>query len=402
VDNKENIRILVSKYLDRSCKEAEINQFLRLFDQRQNEILIKAYIKQYFESANEFEQNDKAREDEAIENVHARLISRINKKQIAIKHMHLFKVAVACLILISLSFAPIYFIYFSKNQNHIANVQKQDIEPGGNKGILTLSDGSQIILEKVNQGDIATQGDATIKNISGKLIYDVPTTKKADVYYNKLTVPRGGQYQLTLPDGTNVWLNAASSIDYPTVFKGKERRVRITGEVYFEVAPYILIGKNGENERIPFIVDINNQVKIKVLGTHFNLSSYPEEKITEVTLIEGSVEVNSLVSNETTAIRPGQQASIDAGGRIMIKEVDTEEVVAWKNGLFYFNNANLQTVMQQLARWYDVQIKYEGNVPNRIFTGKIHRDINLSEALEILKFTKVNFRIDNKCIIVTP
>lgn len=325
--------------------------------------------------------------------------------QAPIRHLkHLptwIKIAASILLLFSVGTIS-YYIVNKTQQEKIGNGLSQDVEPGGNKGVLTLSDGKEISLENTKVETLAQQGNTTIKNKNGQLVYIAESPKVENVFYNRVTIPRGGQYQLTLPDGTKVWLNAASTIAFPTAFTGNERKVRITGEVYFEVATITTVGNRGELEKMPFIVNVNDKAEIKVLGTHFNVNSYTDDGAIKTTLLEGSVEVSSLITKNSITIVPGQQASIDDSGVTNVNLVNTEEVVAWKNGYFYFDNSSLQTVMHQLSRWYDVKVTYEGEIPDRKFNGKIHRDVNLSEVIEILKYTKVNFRIEDKSIIVTP
>lgn len=391
------------KYLDRNCTEQEIVQLLECFDQPQNESTLKGAIMKYLEEEAERGQFDAIKETKALNDVHAKLMESIGVKRTKIKYIQWLKISAAASILALMSLGIYSYFITSDSQKDIVKVQKQDVEPGGSKGILTLSDGVEISLENTKVETLAHQGNTTIRNKNGQLVYISESPKVENIFYNRVTIPRGGQYQLVLPDGTKVWLNAASTIAFPTAFTGKERRVRITGEVYFEVAPLDVAAENGIKEKMPFIVNVDNKAEVKVLGTHFNVNSYSDEDGSiKTTLLEGSVEVLSVETNQKYIIKPGQQAAIIEGGSLNVKEVNTEEVIAWKNGFFYFDNTSLQNIMQQLSRWYDVKVTYEGDVPERIFSGKIHRDVNLSEVLEILKFTKVNFRIEDKCIIVTP
>jgi transmembrane sensor len=277
---------------------------------------------------------------------------------------------------------------------------KNDVAPGSEKAVLTLADGSSIPIDTTKNLNIPHQGSATIKNSRGQLSYNAPVQKVGNVYYNRLTIPRGGQYQLTLPDGTMVWLNAASSIAFPTSFTGKERRVRMTGEVYFEVASAVTTDENGVKEKVPFIVNVNNEAEVKVLGTHFNINAFSEEGSIKTTLLEGSVQVSSLITNQSSLIVPGQQLSVDEKGAINVKEVNTEEVMAWKNGYFYFNNTSLKVVMQQIARWYDVEVAYEGNVPEQNFGGTVSRKSNLAQVLKILEISGVRFTIEGRKVTI--
>lgn len=271
---------------------------------------------------------------------------------------------------------------------------KKDLPPGSNKALLTLADGSTIVLDDAKNGTLTKQGNTKILKLNGKLAYDPENTEDHEILYNTISTPRGGQYQIELPDGSQVWLNAVSSVHFPTSFAGKERRVEITGEAYFEVA---------KNAAMPFKVIVappaGDGYEIEVLGTHFNIMAYSDEAAVKTTLLEGSVKINH--DNKTTLLKPGQQARLQDKSIKIINDVDVEEVVAWKNGYFNFAAASLQQVMRQIARWYDVDISYEGKIPERRFGGKISRDNNASEVLKVLELSKVKFRIENNKIIVT-
>lgn len=201
----------------------------------------------------------------------------------------------------------------------------------------------------------------------------------------------GGQYKLTLPDGSKVWLNAASSLKYPVVFIGNERKVEITGEAYFEIA---------KDESKPFKVLLNN-MEIQVLGTHFNVNGYTDEEMIKTTLLEGKVKV--LASGQTKYLLPGQQAQLKSSGNIAVtNEVNLEETVAWKDGNFQFENSDIKAVMRQLARWYDVDVSYKGNI-NKHFIGSISRNVKLSQVLSMLQQTgEIKFKIEGKNLIVMP
>ncbi len=265
-----------------------------------------------------------------------------------------------------------------------------EIAPGSNKAILTLANGEKIFLSQTQNGKIANQGNILIKKTgSGQIVY---SSLKNGVQllanlYNIATTPRGGQYTFTLADGTKVWLNAASSIKFPVAFDGNERRVELSGEAYFEVA---------HNAAKPFRVVTGKQV-VEVLGTHFDINAYADEADVRTTLLEGSVKVSS--AGKTNILKPGQQSQLKDGA-IDITDVDTEEAIAWKNGLFYFKDADIKTVMRQMARWYDADISYEDNLPERQFSGEISKNINASQLLDILSFKKIHFKIEGKKIII--
>jgi len=282
-----------------------------------------------------------------------------------------------------------------------ATIKSNDIAPGGNKAMLTLADGSKINLDSANNGALTQQGNIRVTKLQdGKLVYNqdgsFPSTTE-EVAYNTVSTPRGGQYQLTLADGSQVWLNAASSIRFPTSFTGKERKVEITGEAYFEVA---------KNAAMPFKVSIaGGRQEVEVLGTHFNINAFDDEQVIRTTLLEGSVKVSTPSPLERVGVRlrPGQQATLNANARInIVNAVDTDEVIAWKNGKFQFGDgADIKTVMRQVARWYDVDIEYKGAVSGRI-GGTISRNVNVSQVFKMLEMTgTAKFRIEGKKILVT-
>lgn len=270
-----------------------------------------------------------------------------------------------------------------------------DVPPGGNKAVLTLANGKQIVLDSNANGILAQQGNTRVINLSaGKLAYKSGKGNAGankQLQYNTLTTPRGGQYRVTLPDGSIVWLNAESSLKYPTEFSGRQRIVKLTGEAYFEVA---------ENENMPLKVELSG-MEIKVLGTHFNVMAYENEKNITTTLLEGKVKVTE--AGKSKLLKPGQAASFDkASQRFSVATANTEQAIAWKNGYFDFREATLKTVMRQLSRWYNVEVQYQGDIPVRRFTGEAPRDLNLSDVLKILATSGIHFSIENKQIIVKP
>ncbi len=307
-------------------------------------------------------------------------------------------VAAAVLILIAVTAVTMWLTHHPARQDQaLAKVGKKpadDVLPGGNKAILTLGNGRQIILDST-RGSIVQQGDLKVVNSSGSLAYE---GKGDGVEYHTLSTPRGGQYKLQLPDGTEVWLNAASSIVYPTVFTGNQRNVTITGEAYFEVV---------HNAKQPFRVHINftsgdrggDGGIIEDLGTRFNINAYTDEKVARTTLLEGSVKITRGTTVQQLA--PGEQAVIKDGIQV-VHDADMDQVMAWKNGIFNFNHADLPTVMRQLERWYDIKVQYEGHLPPCSFHGKITRDLNLSQVLRVLQDVDVKFRIEGKTVILTP
>lgn len=309
-----------------------------------------------------------------------------------------------------------FYIGYNKEKQAVVAQQinvrhKDDVLPGGDKARLELADGSVVVLEKVNNGSLTQQGGTRIVKQDGQLVYNAAQgSHPAENLYNKISTPKGGQYQVILPDGSKVWLNAGSSLRFPTAFTGKERQVELTGEAYFEVAKLTTLSDGGR-VRVPFKVKTYD-VSIEVLGTHFNVMAYADEKSINTTLLEGSVKVYAPISSfpkeraggevatrNSQLLRPGQQAKVN--GSIQLLNVDTEEIVAWKNGFFQFNGADVKTVMGQIERWYDVEIDYEGKMPLKHFTGVISRNINVSKVLNMLELTGgVKFEIKGKKISV--
>lgn len=312
--------------------------------------------------------------------------------------------AAAAVVLIAVGAAIIFKVASTTNKTEesptVAAPVPNDVAPGGNRAMITLEDGSRIFLDTSANGTISQQGSIQVVKLSdGEIVYKKLDNNNARVSINTMITPRGGQYQLTLADGTKVWMNAASSITYPTAFTGNERKVVISGEVYFEVAPLFFKSNQG---KVPFIVQVNSNagvggMEIQVLGTHFNVNTYADNGTTTTTLLEGSVLIKK--NSQTQMLKPGQQAAVQHT-IVVNNNVDTELVMAWKNGFFSFSNSSLEMVMKQLARWYDVEVVYENNKPDMKFWGSISMHSNLSQVLKILEESKVNFRIENKKIIV--
>lgn len=312
-------------------------------------------------------------------------------KQINVRSKGVLWPRIAAAILIF--FVGAYVLYSNKTpQQTLAIVKPQQpvIAPGGNKAIITLGNGSKIVLNGAQVGNLAYEGSTVIKkNRDGQITYVNSNTKALakKLVYNTATTPLGGQYQFILSDGTKVWLNAASSITYPIAFIGKERKVELTGEAYFEVA---------HDTKMPFKVISNNQT-VEVLGTNFNVNAYNDEGVIKTTLLEGSVKV--LAEGTSNMIRPGEQALFNHG-KIRVATVDVDQVVAWKNGFFNFEHNNLPEIMRQLSRWYGIEVIYDGPIPVRKFSGEISRSINVSQMLDILTFKKIHYKIDGKTITI--
>lgn len=268
-------------------------------------------------------------------------------------------------------------------------VVSQGIKPGTSRAVLVLDSGQSIVLDSAASGAIANQGGAQVSKIAdGKLTYQ-PLTNTIAVGFNTVSTPQGGEYYVELPDRTRVWLNAASSIRFPTAFTGAERRVTLTGEAYFEVS---------KDEVHPFIVEVE-QTSVKVLGTHFNVKAYQEDGPVRTTLLEGLVEVSG-GAGQYARIRPGQQAISDQDNLRIDPQADTSQAVAWKEGYLSFGSGDITTVMNTVKRWYDVSVVFEGPKSQYQIEGKIPRNSDIKDVLRMLGAAGYHFRITGKTIYV--
>mgnify|MGYP001216257129 CR=1 FL=1 len=289
--------------------------------------------------------------------------------------------------------------------------------PGGDKSVLILADGSKIELEKAPDGKLTQQGSIEVSKTAGHLSYtgrfvlnDRVSTRSAayDSLLNMVSTPRGGQYAITLPDGSKVWLNAASSLRFPLAFAGKQRTVELTGEAYFEVTPLSRPDETGQSSKVPFIVKLvsadrkQHLGEIEVLGTQFNVAAYAEDKNVRTTLVEGYVRFKN--GNASKLLKPGQQA-IDKNGTITVQKADIDKALAWKNGRLTLSGSTIE-VMNQLARWYNVEVEYRGSIPQQIenegIEGTVPRDSDLKTVTEVLNQFNLHIKHEHNKIIVTP
>jgi transmembrane sensor len=339
-----------------------------------------------------------------------------------------FRYAAAILILIGIG--TYLYINNQKEKPSVTQINplpvQNDVAPGGNRATLTLADGSKIVLDSAANGEIAKEDNATITKSGSKIEYSSVSRPPSSVSYNTMSTPRGGQYQLTLPDGSQVWLNAESSITYLTAFSEteRERRVTITGEVYFEVA---------KDKTKPFIVALSpagggvreangnmspagggvreangGGLEIEVLGTHFNINAYKEEPTINTTLLEGSVRLTSHLSpltknavHTSLILKPGQQGQLSENKLTLAANPDIEQVMAWKNGMFQYERTGIHNIMRQVERWYDVEVIYEEEIGDVDFTGGIARSETVSKLLTMLEKTgAIHFKIEGKKIYV--
>ena len=298
-----------------------------------------------------------------------------------------YRIAVAAAVLVAVFFGS---LWITKQRSEPVVQTVADLAPGGNRAMLTLGDGTTIVLDSAGNGLLAEQaGTQVVKVEDGRIAYTSEGRKKTEMVYNTITTPRAGQYELILPDGSKVWLNSESSIRFPVSFTGSFRVVEITGEAYFEVA---------ENHDMPFRVKTEG-ITIEVLGTSFNVRAYADESSVNTTLVEGSVQIASPVSH--TTITPGQMARAEGSGQISVEnDADVDEIIAWKKGLFLFNSENIEQIMSHISRWYDVDVVFAGEVSNETFSGIVSRKSNVSEVLRIMEQAGIKFSITEEVITV--
>lgn len=391
----KRLRYLFDRYYQKTGTAEERAELLDIISNSENNQALLELIREVGENSNKEEEVIAG--DKAEKMLFHILNSDKGGKIISIKRNIIFRrIAVAAsFLLIAVSG---YFIWNSNNNDRKINSENQvnviDFNPGSDGAVLTLGNGEQIVLDSTKNGTLALQGNTSVLKKNGQIIYEAGGPDTA-MLFNTLSTPRGRQYNLMLADGSRVWLNAASSITYPIAFKGEERKISVTGEAYFEVA---------HNPAMPFRVSIVSPAgdagEIEVLGTNFNINSYEDEAATKTTLLQGKVKVSS--KGASVFLEPGQQAQISAAGKMStLQNVDVDEVMAWKNGYFEFNDADIKTVMRQLARWYDVEVVYLGNIPKLEFGGKMQRDLKLSQVLKILDKYGVHFKTESGKIIVS-
>ncbi|WP_440134415.1 FecR family protein [Chitinophaga sancti] len=389
MDQLNRLEELFNRCMNEQATEAEVAELSYLMQQPENEGKARQLIAQA---------HDKVPEMELPVSTIAAITTAIFQAQetkplvVRMEKRPFRWIRYAAAVVIILAAARGGFLWKSYKSKPLAHTQTvHDIMPGGDKALLTLADGSTIVLDSMGNKQIAQQGGTSIvKAAGGKLTYNAANNSNK-VLYNKISTPRGGQFQVTLPDGTQVWLNALSSLRFPTIFNGNNRTVELTGEAYFEVQ---------KDAAKPFLVKVGG-MQIDVLGTSFDVMAYPDEKQIQTTLIEGLVKVSA--DGQAKVLQPGQQLQLQKDGKLdLLNTADIESAIAWKNGYFKFNQADLQTVMRQLARWYDVEVNFEGPIPDFRFVGELKRTAGLSTNLKILSYSQVNFKMEGNTITVTP
>lgn len=389
-------RYLAEKYIHNQCTSEEIKELFKYFDTPASNRLLLEKMKEQFQLAMEQQHAIPVGASERIEEELMQNISSIHMATIRRKRFVLFAAAAAAILIL---IGGIYFLTIQESilpdKNVLASqeVKKNDVLPGGKKAILTLANGTIIVLDSVQNGILANQGGSRILKVkNGELVYNNNDRQDPDeALYNIISTPRGGKYQITLPDGSKVWLNAASSLKYPVAFHGNQRKVKLlTGEAYFEIE---------ENKDMPFKVAVKG-MEITVLGTHFNVMAYPDEMAIKTTLLEGAVKVTK--NDRSVILEPGMQANLyKAKDYLNTVQIDTSMTIAWKNGDFSFNNTSIYNIMRQISRWYDVDVIYKDSLDVHL-NGHISMDVKASKVFQILELTKeVNFKIDGKKIVVS-
>ncbi|GAA4315063.1 FecR family protein [Compostibacter hankyongensis] len=392
--DSERLNHLFERYLRRECTPEEVEELVSLLQQADTGEKLSGRLSALWETLSAEKKSYPVDWREMYKNVTGHP-STSSVRILRRRRLYLTAAATAALLLGS---AAVYFHDHTPLRSPQASAGvRQEITPGGNKARLTLSDGTTVPLGEAEKTIPVRQGNVRVRQDSGALTYHAlqGNTSPASPEYNTLSTPRGGQYQLQLSDGTRVWLNAASSVRYPTVFTGKTREVGITGEAYFDVAP--------DPDR-PFVVRANH-TEVKVLSTEFNIDAYPDEHRVRTTLVKGKVKVRPEGNNgRALLLQPGQQAESPEDGPTLLAAADVDEATAWKRGLFVFHNDDLASIMRKLGRWYDIEVSYKENrLPSSHFTGAIRRQENIGRVLEMLALTGgAHFEVRGRQVIVTP
>ena len=375
--------------MQNQCTPAEKEEFLHLLEEVGPDAL-NPLLKKAWDSLKAETMLSTGEKDRMVD----RILQQSPAEEIEISRRPRWWAAAAAILVLCIAGGTWYGLQQRSGNGPAVNAAKgaHDVNPGKEGAILTLANGKTIVLDSLGNGLVAKQNGTQVVLNNGSLLYHAEDAEA--ISFNTITTPRGRKFQLVLPDGTKVWLNAASSLRFPTVFSGKERKVEITGEAFFEV---------NRNTAQPFIVQINDHADIRVVGTQFNVNAYEDEASIHTTLLEGAVRIRS--HEQVRLLSPGQQAQIsnNGGDLRILDQANLEQVTAWKAGFFNFQGASLQEVMRELARWYDLEVVYEGKVPEQQFEGELPRTLQLSQVTKILTKVDVKFRIEQgRRLIVQP
>lgn len=379
----ERLTYLFYRYFQKTASQEELEELSLLINEPENEAAVKLLMEEAYLL---FEPQGNVLSETQSEQILTNVQSRTPKH---ITWWRRMAAAAAVLVLIS---AGIYgWRQMGSKEPAPVIARQNDVPPGSNKAMLHLADGTVVTLDSAGN-QVFRQGGTTINQQNGQLRYNANDPNATTVSFNTLATPRGGQYSVTLPDGSKVWLNSASSLRFPTAFAGSERRVELTGEAYFEVA---------KNAKQPFKVTLEDKTTIEVLGTHFNVNAYKDEPAISTTLLEGAVRLTN--GKERITIKPGERAQLKEGGtKFVIDRPDVDRVIAWKNGFFQFNGDNITLIMKQLSRWYDIEPVYAGNMNMKDYSGYISRNSNISEVLKMLELTnEIKFKVEGRKVTVS-
>jgi len=393
--NQERLKILFRRYLNDTISRQELKELKEAIQEGHNDEVLDDLLKNAFNEPAFADLEDDVRQsifhavNAHINNSKSEETENIRQKR---RIPYQWLAGVAALLIIAIS-AGLLFRKRDVEKTESAHTAYH-IKPGTNQATLTLSNGKKLILTDSLQGHLANEAGVTIsKTAKREIIYTIANDDhKANdaLQYNILSTKNGEQFQIILPDGSHVWLDAASSLKYPVAFKANERKVELTGQGYFEVS---------HNAAKPFIVK-TAQTEVQVLGTHFNVSAFNDEQDTKTTLLEGAVRIRS--NNSSLLLKPGEQAILNNNKQLIInKDVDVNREVAWKNGLFDFNKTGVEEIMVKVSRWYDVKVKYEGKIPDTKLTGRISRSVDITGLLAILQFEGIKWRIEGRTVIIT-
>lgn len=389
---------LLKLYISGACNYEEYQELLALLKINENDSRIEELLQEEIVNSRYHAAEEKVNWQQMLQTI----LQQQEIEPAPVHRLRLYKYAAAAAVIIAVGSFVWWWLQQSfdgRTTNQPAVALAADIMPGKNGAILTLANGQQLILDSTGNGTLFKQPGVQIVKHDSLIAYAAPVNKEGAVSYNTLTTPKGRQFQLVLSDGTKVWLNASSSIYYPAVFNGKEREVKVTGEVYFEVAKDL---HRPFKVYFPLKAGTRGEGELEVLGTHFNINAYDDEEIVRATLLEGKVKA-SVTGGGSSVLKPGEQAVIASNSTITIDHTaNIDQVMAWKNGYFQFDRVDIRTVMRQIGRWYDVEIVYEGPVTNDRFGGSIPRDATLSQVLNALEQSLVHFTIQGKKVIVTP
>jgi transmembrane sensor len=412
-NNKERVRLL----FESGSWSEEDRRWLLQYLETQDPEEMRQLMEAYFQADAEAAPRDPPEAERLLTRIHDKIRPEKTRPRLfslaqpfSIKRRGWQKLAVAALVLLIAGKAVLFFLPASPSKRKAMDPGRptnyaHDLPPGRNNATLTLADGRSIVLDSAANGGLAQQGNIKVIKLNGQIAYTKTGSAQSGVQsgeksgpksgdailLNTISTARGNQYQLILSDGSKIWLNAASSLRFPTSFSGKERRVEVTGEAYFEIA---------KNPAMPFKVKAGSG-EIEVLGTHFNINAYADESSIKTTLLEGAVAIKKETALQMLA--PGQQAEFSLNGGIGLpKNVDTNQETAWKDGFFWFNNTDIHSLMRQVSRWYDVEVEFQGNIADDGFTGKVSRNVPLSKLLNVLEQYDLHFKIEGRKIIVLP